>query len=485
MGAKKSKCSLEKAVKERGDYEQMSRKEKVLAPGTLSWGTRIAYGCGDAACNVVFGMVNTLLTLFYTDYVGVSVATIGLVMLLSRIFDGSSDIIMGFIVDKTHSKWGKGRPWLLWMAVPYALSAISLFTVPQTSESLQFWYIFVSYNLCTTVIYTAINVPYGTLAVRMTRSSDERSMLSVMRLVIARMGQIVTVVSTMPLVKLLGDTQASWIKVITLWSIIACGLLLFCFFRCKETVCVEEKVTEKKKVPLGKSLLALVKNQYFWAVLFLFALENIHSQVVGIVLPYYCKYLFHNDSWMYSALYFAEIGVIVAVSLICPTLLKRVSKRNLALAGALFACVSHLLFLLNPYSFAWIAFTTVLRAIGEAPAYALLFSMIADAVEFGQWKTHMRQESLVLGCSSMGYKVGTGVASAIVSGLLMLSGYISSTAGGVAQPDSALSMIFWIYVVAPLLVWGLISLLLALYKLDNKMPKILADLQEREKNGAL
>ena len=100
----------------------MSRKEKVLAPGTLSWGTRIAYGCGDAACNVVFGMVNTLLTLFYTDYVGVSVATIGLVMLLSRIFDGSSDIIMGFIVDKTHSKWGKGRPWLLWMAVPYALS---------------------------------------------------------------------------------------------------------------------------------------------------------------------------------------------------------------------------------------------------------------------------------------------------------------------------------------------------------------------------
>ncbi len=139
----------------------MSRKEKVLAPDTLSWGTRIAYGCGDTACNVVFGMVNTLLTLFYTDYVGVSVATIGLVMLLSRIFDGSSDIIMGFIVDKTHSKWSKGRPWLLWMAVLYALSAISLFTVPQTSESLQFWYIFVSYNLCTTVIYTAINVPFS------------------------------------------------------------------------------------------------------------------------------------------------------------------------------------------------------------------------------------------------------------------------------------------------------------------------------------
>ena len=188
---------------------------------------------------------------------------------------------------------------------------------------------------------------------------------------------------------------------------------------------------------------------------------------------------------MYSALYFSEIGVIVAVSLICPALLKRISKRNLALIGALFACVSHLLFLFNPYNFAWIAFTTVLRAIGEAPAYALLFSMIADAVEFGQWKSHLRQESLVLGCSSMGYKVGTGVASAIVSGLLMMSGYISSTVGGVAQPESAMSMIYWLYVVAPLLVWGLISLLLALYKLDNKMPTILNDLAERERQGVM
>ncbi len=479
----------EAALKQRHTgHPPMSQSAAALraeSTGRLPWSTRIAYGCGDAACNVVFGMVNTLLTLFYTDYVGISVATIGLVMLLSRIFDGTSDIIMGFIVEKTHSKWGKGRPWLLWMAVPYALSAIALFTVPQTNATLQFWYIFVSYNLCTTVIYTAINVPYGTLAVRMTRSSDERSMLSVMRLAIARFGQLVTVVSTMPLVKLLGDTQSAWIKAIVLWSVIACGLLLFCFARCKETVCVEAKVKETTKVPLAKSLITLAKNQYFWAVLFLFALENIHSQVVGIVLPYYCKYLLHNDSWMYSALYFSEIGVIVGVSLICPMLLKRISKRNLALIGSLFACASHLLFLVNPYSFAWIAFTTVLRAIGEAPAYALLFSMIADAVEFGQWKSHLRQESLVLGCSSMGYKVGTGVASAIVSGLLMMSGYISSTVGGVAQPESAMSMIYWLYVAAPLLVWGLISLLLALYKLDRKMPEILTELADRERQGIM
>ena len=123
--------------------------------GKLGWGTRVAYGCGDTACNVVFGMISTLLTLFYTDYVGISAATVGLVMLLSRMFDGVSDAVMGIIVEKTNSRWGKSRPWLLWMCVPYAVSAVLLFTVPHTKALLQFLYMFVTYNFCTTVCYTA------------------------------------------------------------------------------------------------------------------------------------------------------------------------------------------------------------------------------------------------------------------------------------------------------------------------------------------
>ena len=125
-------------------------EERKLETGRLSVGTRIAYGCGDTACNIVFGMISTLLTLFYTDYAGVSLLTVGTVMLVSRIFDGTSDVIMGFIVNRTHSKWGKARPWIIWMAIPYCITAVALFTIPQTGGSLQFWYIFVTYNLCTT-----------------------------------------------------------------------------------------------------------------------------------------------------------------------------------------------------------------------------------------------------------------------------------------------------------------------------------------------
>ena len=105
----------------------------------IPWVSRIAYGLGDTSCNVVYGMINTLLTLFYTDYAGIPFVTVGLVMLISRFFDGSSDVIMGVVVSKTRSRWGSSRPWLLWTALPYVITSVALFTVPQTSGSLQFW----------------------------------------------------------------------------------------------------------------------------------------------------------------------------------------------------------------------------------------------------------------------------------------------------------------------------------------------------------
>lgn len=212
----------------------------------ISWGTRIAYGSGDVACNVVFGMITTVLTLFYTDYAGVSVASVGLVMLLSRMFDGVSDMVMGFIVEKTNSKWGKSRPWILWMSIPYAVSAILLFTVPRTDAFLQFLYMMVTYNFCTTVCYTAINLPYGSLSTMMTRSSEERDMLSIVRMGMSPVGKILAVSLTMPLVKLFGDDQAAWVKTMSIWAVLAMLLLVFCFMKCEEHVQISAKEKQGK-----------------------------------------------------------------------------------------------------------------------------------------------------------------------------------------------------------------------------------------------
>ncbi len=450
----------------------------------LSFALRVSYGCGDTACNVVFGMISTLLTLFYTDYVGVAAAAVGMVMLISRAFDGFSDVVMGLIVERTNSKWGKSRPWILWMAVPYAVSAVLLFTVPHTTGMVQFLYIFVTYNFCTTICYTAVNLPYGSLSAMMTRESRERDMLSIVRMGMSPFGRILAVTCTMPLVKLFGNDQAAWVKTMAIWAVLALALLLVCFFRCEETVKLEAQA-KQEKIPVGRSFRALVCNQYFWAVLVLWMMQNVIYGLTGTILPYYCKYIFHNDTWMYSALYLTETLTIVAATFVCPFLLKRFGKRNMSLAGAVFALMGQCIFFVDPESFKWMLFCCIIRGIGLAPLNSVVFGMLGDVVEFGQWKTHMRQESLIFAGGSVGTKIGSGLASASMTGLLSLAGYVSSTSGSVVQPDSAVDMIQNIYMFGPFLVWGVVILTLLLYKLDKRYPDIMRELCKREASGLL
>lgn len=465
------------------DNEKRARTLAVTAEERLSAGERLAYGCGDTACNIVFGMISTLLTLFYTDYAGIPVATVGLVMLISRIFDGTSDVIMGFIVSRTKSKWGKARPWILWMSVPYCIAAVMLFTVPQTSASLQFWYIFITYNLTTTVLYTAINVPYGTLSTMMVRSSKERDLLFVFRMSMAPIGRIISVTFTMPVVKLFGDTEQAWYKAMMMWSFIAFIMLLICFMKCKERVQIE--TAEKTDVPVGKNLKALAMNPYFWAVLVLWTVTCVHGTLVGTDLPYYCKYLLGNDSWMYSMLYLAEAGTLVIGAMLCPMLLRRFSKRDLSLAGCILAIAAHSVLLLNPRNFTLVLVSSIVRALGEAPLTAIVFGMMGDVVEYGQWKTHIRQEALIFGGGSLGFKIGTGITSAIITKLMDASGYMSFAGGSVAQPKSALAMIQNIYLYGPILIWAIAVAVLAFYKLDKQYPSIMDELRQREARGEM
>ena len=453
---------------------------------SLGWGTRIAYGLGDTACNVVFGMITALLTLFYTDYCGISVVTVGMVMLISRIFDGSSDVIMGIIVNKTKSKWGKARPWILWMSVPYVLCAVAMFCVPHTSSTtIQFWYIFVTYNLCTTVCYTAINVPYGTLSTMMTRSSHERDLLSIVRMALSPVGKIIAVTFTMPVVKLFGDNQAAWIKTMSMWCAIALILLIICFVRCKETVNFEAAQQEQPKVPASRALKALLGNPYFWATLVLWTVTCVHTTIIGTDLPYYCKYVLGNDSWYYSVIYTAEIVTLIVGALLCPLLLQKFNKRDLSLIGCIIVVVAHALIMVNPMSFQWVLAMTVIRSLGQAPLTSLVFGMMGDVVEYGQWKSHLRQESLIFGGGSLGFKIGTGITSAVMTAMLEGAGFLSSVTGGAMQPTSAQHMISSIFKFGPIFVWAAAIIVLLFYKLDKIYPTIAKELAEREARGEM
>ena len=441
---------------------------------------KICYGLGDSACNVVYGLCSTLLTFFYTDYVGINPLTVGMIFLITRIFDGVSDIIMGFITDRTKSKYGKARPWILWMSVPYAVTFVLLFLVPAgATEMVQAIYIFVTYNLVNTVVYTALNLPYSTMASLITRDQQSRASTQAWRIFCGPGGKMVVTVATLPLVNAFGNDQRSWIIVACIYAVVALILLLVCFFNIEERVVIE--AAKDKTVSVKDNLKALFSNQYWAICLGLWGVMVMMSTVSGTITTYYCKYTLGNQD-LYSFIYAAELIAQCVVVLIVPNYVMRFGKRNLTLGGILLVIVAQLLWMVNPLSVTLAMVSAVLRGIGVAPLWACVFPMIADSAEFGQWKTHVRQDGMIFSAASVGSKLGGGLASAGI-GLLMDSvGYDGMAA---VQSESALAMIEAICLYAPIFFSAIIVVLCLLYKLDKIYPQVMADLKERDKQGIL
>ena len=460
--------------------DDASKNRRSREDHVVSFREKICYGLGDSACNVVYGLCSTLLTFFYTDYVGINAFVVGMIFLITRLFDGVSDIIMGFITDRTKSKYGKARPWILWMSVPYAVTFILLFLVPaNASQTIQAIYIFVTYNLVNTIVYTALNLPYSTMASLITRDQKSRASTQAWRIFCGPMGKMVVTVSTLPLVKALGDTQRSWIIVSCIFAAIALVLLLVCFFNIEERVVIE--AAQNQKVSVGKNLKALFSNQYWAICLGLWGIMVMMSTVSGTITTYYCKYILGNQE-LYSPIYAAELIAQSIVVLIVPYFVMRFGKRNLTLAGILLVIVAQLVWITNPMSVGVAMSSAILRGIGVAPLWACVFPMIADCAEFGQWKTHVRQDGMIFSAASVGSKVGGGLASAGI-GLLMDSvGYDGLAA---VQSAEAMGMIKAICMYAPIIFSAIIGVLCLLYKLDNLYPQVIADLRKRDEQGIL
>lgn len=276
----------------------------------------------------------------------------------------------------------------------------------------------------------------------------------------------------------------AWVEVMSVWAVVALLLLLFCFSKCKETVVIEAR-KKVAKVPVGKALKCLAVNKYFWAGMIIWMMQNVIFTITGTILPYYCKYIFMDDS-LYSGLYLLETLITIFVmAVFSPRLLKRFGKRNMSLYGVIICFVGHAIFLLNPTDFNWVVFSCVIRGIGFAPVQSVIFGFLGDAVEYGQWKTHIRQEGLIFSGGSVGTKVGSGLTSAALTGLLSYVGYVASSSGAVAQSQDVINMIVSIYEWGPIFVWAVLLLVLFFYKLDKVYPQIMRDLVAREAKGEL
>lgn len=441
---------------------------------------KLAYCFGDPALTLMYTMTTTLLIYFYTNVVGISAGSVGMIMLVSRVFDGVSDVIMGTIIDRTHSKYGKARIWILRLAVPYALAAVFLFTMPGLGDMGKVIYAFVTYNIMNTVVYTAISQPFHALGSLMSRDRRERDVICNIRMILSITASMVITAFTLPLINKLAvviqNEQAAWIIVTAVYAAVSVFVLINTYITCTERVQTAQKV--KENIPFLKALKATVTNPYFLIALGLMLFYTVYQIIIGTDLTYYCQYVL-NDVDLVMPLSAAEkIATIAGIALL-PRILPRFGKRSLICAGCLVGIAGQLIFLLNITSVPLGIVTCIMRGIGIAPFYGVQYSLPSDAIEYGHWKTGMRIEGLMFSSMSMGQKAGSGFTSAIMGAVLSMAAFDGLKATAAEQAPAAIEAIKSFYLYVPIGIWLIMFLIAACYRLDRKYDRMMGELMAR------
>lgn len=457
----------------------MNRKEKTTFGKIIE---RFSYGCGDFGCNIIYTAMSAFLLFYYTDYAGVNALAVGTIMMVSRVFDGVSDIIMGIIVDRTKSRFGKARPWLLRMCIPFALSGVLLFSVPAgLTSTAKLVYVFITYNLTSTVIYTAINVPYSSLNALMTQDPYERSVLSIFRNLLATAGTLTINMVTLPLVEFFGDNAAAWTKAFCVLGLLAVVAFLINFFGTEERV-KSAAATEGKeqKVPIKEGILALFKNKYWIMMTCVLALFFLNYSVNGGTTVYYAKDILGDRNLVATINGIFNIVQIVGMFFIA-MMVKKLGKRNVFAIGLILNTAGMLLLNFFGSTMTMIVVSSIIRGIGNACGGATMWAMVSDTIDYGEWKTGYRTEGLVNSACSFGYKIGNGVGSALLGLILELGGYVGEAA---VQTASALTSIRICFVWIPIAVYVICLIIMAFWHLDKEFTGIIADLNARAKSNA-
>lgn len=471
-----------RSIPELLNYKQkgkdMNEFSKVPVP------EKLAYCFGDPALTLMYTMTTTLLIYFYTNVVGISVGAVGMIMLVSRVFDGVSDVIMGTIIDRTHSKYGKARIWILRLAIPYALAAILLFTMPNMGAMGKIIYAFVTYNIMNTVVYTAISQPFHALGSLMSRDRRERDVICNIRMILSITASMVITAFTLPIInqvsQLIHNEQAAWILVTTVYAVISVFVLLNTFTSCTERVQAAQKI--KENIPFLKALKATITNRYFLIALGLMLFYTVYQIIVGTDLTYYCQYVL-NDVDLVMPLSAAEKIATIAGIVLLPKLLPKFGKRNLICMGCLLGIAGQLIFLLNNTSVPLGIATCILRGIGIAPFYGVQYSLPSDAIEYGHWKTGIRVEGLMFSSMSMGQKAGSGFTAAIMGAILSMAAFDGLKATAAEQAPAAIEAIKSFYLYVPIAIWVIMLLIASCYKLDKTYDKMMHELVEREQKA--
>ncbi|NFR37415.1 MFS transporter [Clostridium sporogenes] len=441
----------------------------------INFSEKLGYGLGDFACNLVWNSLSMFILYFYTDVMGMRAAIISTLMLVVRIIAGFMDIASGIVVDKTKTKYGKARPWILWMAIPFGISTILLFSIPNIGESGKLVYVVMTYVLLN-VIYTAINIPYGVLNSLMTQDQNERSEINIYRMFCSTAGSLCVSALVLPLVSLFGGGQEAWIITFAIFGIVATFMFFVTFKTTKERVTAvnEEK---SQNISFKDGMKALIENEYWIIIVLLLVVLFMNLGIMGGSMIYYAQYIL-NDKKLVGGLSIAQnIPTLIVMLSIAMPLIKKYGKRNTAILGSIIFILGSLFALIDLTSVKLIYISIIVKGIGNALISATVFALLADTIEYGEWKTNVRTEGLVYSAGNFGLKIGIGLGTAIVGWLLAFSNYNGSST---TQADTAINAINILFIWLPMILSGVQIILLKFYKLDKIYANIISDLEKRK-----
>lgn len=440
---------------------------------------KLAYGAGDLASNCSYGLVSSFVLLYLTSTLGLNSAVIGTLMLLSKVLDGISDVIFGTLIDRTHSKLGKARPWMLYAQIGVSACLFLVFSIPSGSSTMQYAYFFVVYTVLNAVFYTANGIAYSSLTALITKNINERVQLGSFRFMFAVITNIAMGYLVNGMVGKFGGGTAGWRTTALIFAVIGLVVNTISCLSVKELPpeelddAVEENKTDKpKEQKLGfvQTVKILAHNRYYLIIVAIYIIYYIMSNLTTGAGTFFASYFIGDGSVLGTLSMMKMFPVIIALA-IAPAIIKKVGNmQKVNFWGYVISCVLGI----PMVYFAWtknmplFLLLMFLKGTFAGTLSGSLNALIAEASTYTTHTTGIRMDGMMYSCSSLGVKVGGGIGTAATGWLLALGGFDGTAA---VQTTSAINMTFHCYITIPLIIGVIITVLLAFLNVEQANKK--------------
>lgn len=463
--------------------EEMARKEKTKAnwadpnttaeneklPGYLKWAWT-SRGL-SLALNVILIMQ---LTYYCTDMLGMGAALVGTLLLASKLFDGVTDLCVGFIIDRTNTKWGKARPYEICIVFVWLLT-ILMFSTPEMGMTGKAVFVFIMYTLINSICATFLNGGDAVYLARSIRSEKNRVSLMSFNGGIIMVFSIVMSMLLPQLIAGLGATKAGWTVIAAILGV-PLGLIgMFRFIFVKEVAVEEPKQGEKQEtIPLGTSLKCVAKNKYIWILAGMTLVVQLATNVGSAVNTYYFKYIMGNIGL--ASLVSLGSMVTPLIMLVFPVLSRKFGTVTLLKVGAVLGVIGYGIRIIGGTNLITLVVGSLVGGVAVLPVTMMISIYLIDTMDYGEWKTGTRVEGMLGSVNSFCSKLGSGMASGLVGLIMGLAGYDGTLE---VQSASATASIVALFNYLPLVLMIVLLLLAIAYKLDKELPKIKEELAKK------